>query len=154
MSGERPRVQVFLAPGARLPEKATPGAAALDVYACLPPDLEIVLGPGDRIDVPTGLWFAIPPGYLISVRARSGRALREGMALPNAPGTIDSDYRGEFRVLVVNLGQAPLRIKHGERIAQILLERSIDFDWEESKTPLDPDATHRGAGGFGSTGLA
>ncbi len=151
---ERLRVRVYAGPGARLPERATSGAAAMDVYACLPPDTEIVLPPMQRIAVPTGLWFEIPHGFMISVRARSGRALKEGLALPNAPGTIDSDYRGEFRVLLVNLGEETIRIRHGERVAQIVLERVIDIDWDPSETPLDPDSTGRGAGGFGSTGLA
>lgn len=154
MTHPPPRVRIYRAPGASLPEKRTPGAAALDVSACLPADTIIEIPPGQRLAVPTGLWFEIPDGYLISIRPRSGLALKDGVALPNAPGTIDSDYRGELKVIVMNLGDRPVRIQHGDRIAQLLLEKSEPFEWEETDTPIDPDSTPRGAGGFGSTGLA
>lgn len=154
MNPDRPGVRVYRRPGARLPERATPGSAALDVSACLPPNTELSIPPGERFAVPTGLFFEIPHGWMISVRPRSGLALKEGLGLPNAPGTIDSDYRGEFKVIVLNHGSRPVRIQHGDRIAQILLERVVEFDWIESETPLSEDDTSRGAGGFGSTGLA
>ncbi|MCB1324873.1 MAG: dUTP diphosphatase [Leptospiraceae bacterium] len=149
-----PRVRVHRRPGARLPERATPGSAGLDVCACLPPDTVINIPPGERIAVPTGLSFEIPEGYFISIRPRSGLALKQGITLPNTPATIDSDYRGELMVILMNAGSETARIEHGDRIGQLLLERSVNFEWEELKTPADQNGTERGAGGFGSTGLA
>ncbi|PKL30204.1 MAG: dUTP diphosphatase [Spirochaetae bacterium HGW-Spirochaetae-10] len=147
------RVKIHAMRGAQLPDKASEGAAGYDVRALLPPDTEIVLEPGDRFAVPTGLYFAIPRGYFITVRPRSGLAIRDGVTLVNSPGTIDSDYRGELKVLMINLGQKAVTIRSQDRIAQLLLERETPFQWEE--TPLeDLDPTQRGAGGFGSTGLA
>lgn len=147
------RVKIHAMRGAQLPDKASEGAAGYDVRALLPPDTEIVLEPGDRFAVPTGLYFSIPKGYFITVRPRSGLAIRDGVTLVNSPGTIDSDYRGELKVLMINLGQKAVTIRSQDRIAQLLLERETPFQWEE--TPLeDLDPTRRGAGGFGSTGLA
>ena len=143
-----------LSPAAILPRRATPDAAALDVYACLPPDTVCTLAPGKRMTIPTGLQLAIPRGYYLSVRPRSGLALKQGLGLPNAPGTIDADYRGELQILVCNMDtQKNIVIEHGQRIAQILLEKIISFVWEEIDKPLVPTATLRGSGGFGSTGL-
>ncbi|MCB1309404.1 MAG: dUTP diphosphatase [Leptospiraceae bacterium] len=149
-----PHVRIYRRPGAKLPVRATPGSAALDVHACLPPDTFITITPGDYLDIPTGLFVEIPEGFMLSLRPRSGLALKHCVTLPNAPATIDSDYRGEIRVILVNHGKKPFRIDHGDRIAQMLLEKVIDFAWDESETPIDPDSTPRGAGGFGSTGLA
>lgn len=104
------------AEGLPLPVYATEGASGLDLFAAVTED--ITLEPLERAAIPTGLELAIPPGYEGQVRARSGRALREGLALINAPGTIDADYRGELRILVINLGREPLTIRRGERIAQ------------------------------------
>ncbi len=147
------RVKIHAMRGARLPEKASEGAAGYDVRALLPADTEIVLEPGDRFAVPTGLYFAIPRGYFITVRPRSGLAIRDGLTLVNSPGTIDSDYRGELKILMINLGQKAVTIRSQDRIAQLLLEREIPLQWDEA--PLeDLDPTQRGSGGFGSTGLA
>lgn len=149
-----PRVKIHRAPGARLPERSTPGSAALDVCACLEPDIYVIVPPGERATIPTGLTFEIPDEYFISLRPRSGLALKEGLTLPNSPGTIDSDYRGELRVIVMNLGRDPVRIRHGDRIAQMLLERRQDFEWEEVESLTELENTPRGTGGFGSTGIA
>jgi dUTP pyrophosphatase len=149
-----PRVKIYRAPGAALPMRATAGAAALDLCACLPPDTELILPPGERMAVPTGLNFEIPPGYFISLRPRSGLALRDGLILPNSPATIDSDYRGELKVIVANIGAEPIRIRHRDRIAQLLLEKVHPFEWDEVEDISELSDTPRGDGGFGSTGLA
>ncbi len=135
------------AEGLPLPTYATAGAAGMDLLAAVSEDL--VLAPGVRGVVPTGLAFAIPPGYEGQVRARSGRARREGLALVNAPGTIDEDYRGELQVLVINLGDAPITIRRGERVAQLVLCPIV----RGALVEVDQlDETARGEGGFGSTG--
>ncbi|MEQ9364707.1 MAG: dUTP diphosphatase [Leptospirales bacterium] len=149
-----PHVKIHRAPGAKLPERATPGSAALDLHACLAPDTEMILTPGSRATVPTGLTFEIPEGYFISLRPRSGLALREGLILPNAPATIDADFRGELKVIVGNINRDPVRIRHGDRIAQLLLEQIQPFAWEEVESLDELSGTERGTGGFGSTGLA
>lgn len=147
------QIKIHAMRGARLPEKESNDAAALDVRAYLPADTEVVLEPGDRFAVPTGLFFAIPPGYFITVRPRSGLAIKEGITLVNSPGTIDSDYRGELKVLLINLGQKKYTIRSQDRIAQIILEKEIQFEWQ-TVPPTDLGITERGEGGFGSTGLA
>ncbi len=142
-------------PGATIPKLATPGSAALDVYSCLPPDTIVRIAPGTRICIPTGLQFEIPPGYFISIRPRSGLALKAGLCLPNAPGTIDADYRGELQILVANMDpKNVIEIHHGERIAQLLLEKRVDFLWQESEKPFSIEGTQRRDGAWGSTGLA
>ena len=151
---EVPVVKVYLAPGARLPSRSTPGAAGYDVHACLEPDTYIELGPLERLTVPTGLYFEIPGGYFISLRPRSGLALNQGLTLLNSPATIDSDYRGELRALLINLGSAVVRINNGDRIAQLLVEKIQDFRWERVTRPAELEDSQRGSGGFGSTGLA
>lgn len=135
------------AEGLPLPVYATEGASGLDLFAAVTED--ITLEPLERAAIPTGLELAIPPGYEGQVRARSGRALREGLALINAPGTIDADYRGELRILVINLGREPLTIRRGERIAQLVICPVARATVIEATT-LEP--TPRGQGGFGSTG--
>jgi dUTP pyrophosphatase len=125
----------------------TPGAAGMDLLAAL--DGELVLAPGERRLVPTGLAVAIPPGYEGQVRPRSGLAARDGLTVLNAPGTIDSDYRGEVQVLLVNLGAAPAHVRRGDRIAQLVVGPVASVVWREVAA-LPPSA--RGAGGFGSTG--
>lgn len=107
----------------------------------------------DRLTVPTGLFFEIPPGYFISVRPRSGLAVKNGITLLNTPGTIDSDYRGELRIIMINLGQEDFRIRHGDRIAQMLIEKSVKTEFVETDFS-DLEKSDRGSGGFGSTGLA
>lgn len=130
-----------------LPRYMSAHAAGLDLAADLEAALD--LAPGARALVPTGLVIAIPPGYEGQVRPRSGRAFAEGLTVLNAPGTIDADYRGEIRVLVVNLGQAPVRIGRGDRIAQLVVAPVARVEWVE--VPM-LESTDRGSGGFGSTG--
>ncbi|HWP66471.1 MAG TPA: dUTP diphosphatase [Candidatus Limnocylindria bacterium] len=132
-----------------LPSYMSPHAAGLDLAADIDAPLE--LAPGARALVPTGLAIAIPPGYEGQVRPRSGRAAAEGLTVLNAPGTIDADFRGEVRVLLVNLGEGPIRVMRGDRIAQLVVAPVVRVEWEE--VPALPE-TARGGGGFGSTGTA
>ena len=132
-----------------LPRRATPGASGFDLHAAV--DGEIVLAPGQRELVPTGLAIALPPGCEGQIRARSGLALRHGILLPNAPGTVDSDYRGELRVILMNAGSEPFAIRRGDRIAQLVIARVAYAEFQEvSELP----ASERGSGGFGHTGVA
>jgi dUTP pyrophosphatase len=110
---------------------------------------DLTLAPGARHAVATGLSVAIPPGYEIQVRPRSGLALKHGISVPNTPGTIDSDYRGELKVILINHGAEPFAIHRGDRIAQLVLAPVTIAAWDEV---AELDATERGAGGFGSTG--
>lgn len=135
------------AEGLALPAYATAGAAGLDLVAAIAEPL--VIPPGGRALVPTGLIVAVPDGYELQVRPRSGLALRHGIVLPNSPGTIDSDYRGELQVIVMNAGDAPFTIERGMRIAQAVLAVVARLAWREVASL---DETARGAGGFGSTG--
>ena len=141
-----PLVVKRLRPDATLPAYMTEGAAGLDLAAAL--DAPLVLAPGARAMVPTGLALAIPSGYEGQVRPRSGLAARQGVTCLNTPGTIDSDYRGEVRVILINLGQEPVTIQHGDRIAQLVVAAVARLSVVEG----DIDETERGAGGFGSTG--
>ena len=125
------------------------GAAGADVRANFPDRGMVVLEPGARALVPTGLRMAIPEGYEVQVRPRSGLALKHGVTLANSPGTIDSDYRGELGVILVNLGDAPFEVVHGERIAQLVVAPVTQGVFAVVE---DLDETARGAGGFGSTG--
>ena len=134
--------------GAILPSYQTSGAAGADVTACLDSPAELL--PGCRMLVPTGLSFESPEGYEIQVRPRSGLAARHGVTVLNAPGTIDSDYRGEVKVLLVNLGQLPYVIKPGDRIAQLVLSPVARASFVPSSSL---SGTERGGGGFGSTGV-
>ena len=135
-------------PALPLPAYETAGAAGADLRADLMGGPEVVLAPGARALVQTGLAVALEPGWEMQVRPRSGRALREGLTVANAPGTVDADYRGPLGVILVNLGDAPVRIAHGERIAQAVVAPVAQAAWVEG--PLD--ATDRGTRGFGSTG--
>ncbi len=135
--------------GLDLPAYETTGSAGMDVRAAVPEADPMVLMPGHRAMVPTGLSVAIPEGYEIQVRPRSGLAAKHGLTCLNTPGTIDSDYRGEIKVILVNLGDAPFTIARGERIAQLVLAPVTQLDW---KSVGSLDETDRGAGGFGSTG--
>ena len=128
-----------------LPRYETAGSAGLDLRA----DEPFALAPGERRLVPTGLALELPPGYEGQVRPRSGLAIRHGIALVNAPGTIDSDYRGEVQVVLVNLGQAPVTFARGDRIAQLVIAPVTRATLEVVD---DLSSTGRGAGGFGSTG--
>lgn len=142
-------VPYTLAPGARAPYRATPGAAGMDLHAYLPTGGPFDLAPGERARVATGVSLAIPAGYEGQVRPRSGLALKHGLTVLNSPGTIDSDFRGEIAVLLVNHGQEDLVIVDGDRIAQLIIAPVADA----VLTPADSlPPTERGAGGFGSTG--
>ncbi len=149
-----------LRPSAQLPRRMTAQAAGFDVHACL--EEALVLEPGARAAVPTGLALAIPFGHEVQVRPRSGLAFKHGVTVLNAPGTIDADYRGEVKVLLVNLGAEAFSIRHGERVAQLVVARVSDLAFEacdvlpEPEPDPDPQVGHgtsiRGTGGFGSTG--
>lgn len=147
------KIAIHLSTGSKLPVKSTPGSAGWDVFASLPPDIYLEIPSGERIAVPTGLFLEIPHGYVVSLRPRSGLALKHGLTLPNSPATIDSDYRGELKIIMINLGKETVRINHGDRIAQLLLEKVEDFEWEVSDRE-NFSQTDRGTGGFGSTGIA
>ncbi|WP_303979270.1 dUTP diphosphatase [Dongia mobilis] len=131
-----------------LPAYATSGAAGLDLLAAIAHD--VTLPPLGRTLVPTGVSIALPIGYEAQVRPRSGLALKQGVTVLNAPGTIDADYRGEVGVILINLSEAPVTLRRGERIAQLLLAKVERLVWDEVATL---PTTERGAGGFGSTGL-
>jgi dUTP pyrophosphatase len=130
-----------------LPARATPGSAGFDLCAAVEKDL--VLRPGERALVPTGFAIAVPPGYEGQVRPRSGLALEHGILLPNAPGTIDSDYRGEVKVILQNAGERPFTVRRGDRIAQLVIAPLPDAVLEEC---AELGATGRGEGGFGHSG--
>ncbi len=130
-----------------LPRYATEGAAGADLHAAVVGVLRIE--PGARVLVPTGLHLALPDGYEAQIRPRSGLALRHGILLPNAPGTIDADYRGELQVILWNAGSDPFEIRRGDRIAQLVIAPVVRARWEERPSL---EATERGAGGFGHTG--
>ena len=131
--------------GLELPAYATEGAAGMDIVSAE----DVTLAPGARHPVSTGLALAIPPGYEIQVRPRSGLALKHGIGVPNTPGKIDSDYRGELKVILINHGAEPFAILRGDRVAQLVLAPVIRAAWDEV---AELDETARGAGGFGSTG--
>ncbi|TAD81695.1 MAG: dUTP diphosphatase [Sphingomonadales bacterium] len=131
--------------GLPLPAYATSGAAGMDVVSAE----DVTILPGARHAVATGLALAIPEGYEIQVRPRSGLALKHGITVPNTPGTIDSDYRGELKVILINLGAEPFAVQRGDRVAQLVLAPVVQAAWDEV---AELDATERGAGGFGSTG--
>ena len=131
-----------------LPQYATPQSAGVDLRADTRED--IVLPPLGRAMVPTGLYLEIPAGYEAQVRPRSGLAAKKGITVLNSPGTIDADYRGEVRVILVNLSSDPFTIVPGERIAQMVFARHEQVEWEEVDTL---EESERGAGGFGSTGV-
>jgi dUTP pyrophosphatase len=130
-----------------LPCYATAGAAGMDLLAAVPE--AVTIAPGDRALIPTGLMIALPPGYELQVRPRSGLALRHGIVLANSPGTIDEDYRGEIQVIVMNAGTEPFTVERGMRIAQAVLAPVVRARWHEV---AELDGTARAAGGFGSTG--
>lgn len=142
------KVEVMRLPhgaGLPLPAYATTGAAGMDVVSAE----DVTLAPGARHAVATGLALAIPEGFEIQVRPRSGLALKHGITVPNTPGTIDSDYRGELKVILINHGHEPFVMARGDRVAQLVLAPVVQAVWDEV---AELDATERGAGGFGSTG--
>lgn len=132
-----------------LPEHATAHAAGLDLVAAV--EVEQVIAPGAWAAVPTGIAIALPAGFEGQIRPRSGLALKMGLTLLNSPGTVDADYRGEIKVLLINHGHAPAVIQRGMRIAQLVVARHATVVWDEASGTLEPTA--RGEGGFGSTGV-
>ena len=137
-----------LSQNALVPEYMSQGASGCDVMACLEEPLDVA--PLARAAIPTGLAVEIPEGFEIQVRPRSGLAFKKGLTVINAPGTIDSDYRGEVKVLVVNLGREPVKISHGDRVAQLILQKVERICWQPSS---DLAHSQRDMGGFGSTGI-
>lgn len=149
------RVPVHVLPhgeGLELPAYATPHAAGLDLRAAIPEGEVWSLAPGQRRLVPTGLTMAIPEGYEGQVRPRSGLALKHGLTVLNAPGTIDADYRGEVAVLLINHGDAAFELKRGERIAQLIFAPVTQAEWARVADGNALGVTARGEGGYGSTG--
>ncbi|HEY0651072.1 dUTP diphosphatase [Phenylobacterium sp.] len=137
--------------GIPLPAYETSHAAGMDLRAAVPEDAPFVLRPGDRHAVPTGLAFALPDGFEAQVRPRSGLALKSGITCLNTPGTIDADYRGEVKVILINHGPDDFTIRRGDRIAQLVIAPVVQARWTEVASL---DETARGAGGFGSTGAS
>jgi len=135
--------------GLPLPAYETALAAGMDLRAAVPEDEPLTLRPGARFAVPTGLAMALPAGFEAQVRPRSGLAFKSGITCLNTPGTIDADYRGEVKVILVNLGEEPVVIRRGDRIAQMVIAPVVQASWSEVE---DLDETVRGEGGFGSTG--
>ena len=135
--------------GLALPAYQSAHAAGLDLVAAVPADAPVTLAPGAHALVPTGLVIALPPGHEAQVRPRSGLAIKHGVTVINSPGTIDADYRGEVKVGLVNLGEAPFVIRRGERIAQMVVAPVVQATLVEVSAVSE---TARGAGGFGSTG--
>lgn len=130
-----------------LPEYQTPLSAGLDIRADL--DAPVTLGPLERAMIPTGLFVELPEGCEMQIRPRSGLAAKHGITVLNSPGTIDADYRGEIKVILVNLSGEPFTVEAGERIAQMIVARYEQIEWQPAE---ELGATERGAGGFGSTG--
>jgi dUTP pyrophosphatase len=152
MSSLSPQIKIVQqghAAGLPLPAYETAEAAGMDLRAAVPEDEPIVLRPGARAMVPTGLCIALPQGFEAQVRPRSGLAAKHGLTCLNSPGTVDSDYRGELKVILINLGEEDFTIRRGERIAQMVIAPVVQAQWA-LVTSLDETA--RGAGGFGSTG--
>lgn len=132
-----------------LPAYESAQAAGMDLRAAVPEDEPLVLRPGSRFPVPTGLAFALPPGFEGQVRPRSGLAFKSGVTCLNSPGTVDADYRGEVKVILINHGEEDFTIRRGDRIAQLIVAPVVQAQWAEVESL---DETARGAGGFGSTG--
>jgi len=150
MSQDEIEVQLKREPGTEdlpLPRYMSPGAAGMDLLAAVTEPF--VLGPGQRAMVPSGISIALPKGYEAQVRPRSGLAVRHGLGILNAPGTVDSDYRGQVQVILVNLGDTPYTINRGDRIAQMIIAPVVQARWHETS---DLPETRRNSGGFGHTG--
>lgn len=131
-----------------IPRYMTPSSSGMDLHAAL--DEEVILKPGERRYIPTGIAISIPQGYEAQIRPRSGLALQNGVTILNSPGTIDSDYRGEIGVVLINLGERPFHVRRGDRIAQMVIQKVVRADIEAVDSL---DETDRGNGGFGHTGL-
>ena len=137
-----------LRPNAIIPEYMSEFAAGMDIFACI--DEIVTLKPFKRDLIPTGIAIALPKGYEAQIRPRSGLAVKNGITLLNSPGTIDADYRGEIKVVMINLGEKDFQIKHGDRIAQMIINK---VEYPEISETDELDETSRGSGGFGSTGV-
>jgi len=148
MSAEIAVLRLPHAAGLPLPAYATAGAAGMDVLAAV--EAPVTVPPGERALIPTGLVVALPAGHELQIRPRSGLALRHGIVLPNSPGTIDADYRGELQIILLNAGREPFTVERGMRIAQAVLAPVLRAAWREVE---ELDATARSGGGFGSTGV-
>jgi len=146
-----PVVQLAHAQGLPLPAYETPLAAGMDLRAAVDDDAPLTLKPMARAMVPTGLAFAVPAGFEAQVRPRSGLAAKAGITCLNTPGTIDADYRGEVKVILINLGEEDFVIRRGDRIAQLVIAPVASATWQAVESL---DETTRGVGGFGSTGAA
>ena len=151
--GTLDRIRVNIKPlkhhkGLPLPVYASEGASGMDLRACV--EAPVTLNPGEIRLIPTGLAMSIPVGYEAQIRPRSGLALNHGIGMVNSPGTIDSDYRGEVGIILINWGDAPFVLNRGDRIAQMVITKAYRADIQETD---DLDATHRGAGGFGHSGV-
>lgn len=144
---EIPLLKLPHATGIPSPAYATEHAAGMDLCAAI--DAPVTLKPGERAFVPTGVAIALPPGFEAQIRPRSGLAAKNGVTVLNSPGTIDADYRGEIKAILINLGQEPFTIERGMRVAQMVIARHAAVRWADAETL---DETARGAGGFGSTG--
>ena len=139
--------------GLPAPAYQTPFSAGMDLCAAVPADLPLVIPPTQRAACPCGFAMALPAGYEAQVRPRSGLAFKHGLSVPNAPGTIDADYRGEVKVLLINLGTEPITITRGMRVAQMVIARHETAAWREFPDAAHLPASLRGTGGFGSTGV-
>lgn len=145
---EELEVYVLKKEGAHLPGYATIASSGMDLFALL--DKPLILKPYERSLIPTGIYVSIPDGYEAEIRPRSGIANEFGVTVLNTPGTIDADYRGEIKVLLINLGSEPFTVKNNDRIAQMIFKNIVKVNW---KTVEELPETKRGKGGFGSTGL-
>lgn len=144
---EKISVKIINQSGFSLPAYATTGSAGMDIRACLPEP--VTLQPLERYLVPTGLFIALPDGFEAQIRPRSGLAVKQGLTCLNSPGTIDADYRGEIKVILINLSNEAHTIQSGDRIAQMVIQQVSQINWE---VVTDLEATERGSGGFGHTG--
>lgn len=138
--------------GLSLPAYQTAFSAGMDLLAAVPADVPLVLKPMERAACPCGFVMALPAGYEAQIRPRSGLALKQGLSVPNAPGTVDADYRGEVKVLLINLGTEPITITRGMRVAQMVIARVEQAQWREVADASHLPPSERGSGGFGSTG--
>lgn len=146
---EKIEVKYTASNGAVIPEYKTTGAAGADVYAYLPQG-SVTIKSGKFAMIPTGVFYEIPMGYEIQVRPRSGLAFKNGITVLNSPGTIDSDYRGELKILLINFGEQDFTINNGDRIAQIIISSVVQVEFSAAESL---SKTERGEGGFGSTGV-
>ncbi len=142
--------KIYNASGNALPAYESARAAGMDLRANL--EAPVTLAPGDRKLIPTGLYMELPDDCEAQIRPRSGLAAQHGLTVLNSPGTVDADYRGEVKVLLINLSDAPFTIRNGERIAQMVVSRFCQIRWQEIASPEELSETDRGDGGFGHTG--